>query len=156
MSMGMHGNNHPQGKRTVILMAVVCLVLHLLLIPVWTGYVFGDNLTEEARKIQELRKNLHKHHPDGSYANVSKPMVCGLPDVIRKIVADAGEIPVQQFGGVSPNVGGTSYLGTIIVLGFNPITRTWSLVEFIDKEWACIIANGIGVEAVTPSNSTDI
>ena len=152
----MHGNNHPQGKRTVILMAVVCLVLHLLLIPVWTGYVFGDNLTEEARKIQELRKNLHKHHPDGSYANVSKPMVCGLPDVIRKIVADAGEIPVQQFGGVSPNVDGTSYLGTIIVLGFNPITRTWSLVEFIDKEWACIIANGIGVEAVTPSNSTDI
>ena len=152
----MHGNNHPQGKRTVILMAVVCLVLHLLLIPVWTGYVFGDNLTEEARKIQELRKNLHKHHPDGSYANVSKPMVCGLPDVIRKIVSDAGEIPVQQFGGVSPNVDGTSYLGTIIVLGFNPITRTWSLVEFIDKEWACIIANGIGVEAVTPSNSTDI
>ena len=152
----MHGNNHPQGKRTVILMAVVCLVLHLLLIPVWTGYVFGDNLTEEARKIQELRKNLHKHHPDGSYANVSKPMVCGLPDVIRKIVSDAGEIPVQQFGGVSPNVDGTSYLGTIIVLGFNPITRTWALVEFIDKEWACIIANGIGVEAVTPSNSTDI
>ena len=152
----MHGNNHPQGKRTVILMAVVCLVLHLLLIPVWTGYVFGDNLTEEARKIQELRKNLHKHQPDGSYANVSKPMVCGLPDVIRKIVSDAGEIPVQQFGGVSPNVDGTSYLGTIIVLGFNPITRTWSLVEFIDKEWACIIANGIGVEAVTPSNSTDI
>ena len=152
----MHGNNHPQGKRTVILMAVVCLVLHLLLIPVWTGYVFGDNLTEEARKIQELRKNLHKHHPDGSYANVSKPMVCGLPDVIRKIVSAAGELPVQQFGGVSPNVDGTSYLGTIIVLGFNPITRTWSLVEFIDKEWACIIANGIGVEAVTPSNSTDI
>ena len=95
--MGMHGNNHPQGKRTVILMAVVCLVLHLLLIPVWTGYVFGDNLTEEARKIQELRKNLHKHHPDGSYANVSKPMVSGLTDVIRKIVSDAGEIPVQQF-----------------------------------------------------------
>ena len=152
----MNVDNIPLGMWTVILMVVVCLVLHLLLIPVWTGYVFGDNLTEEARKIQELRKNLHKHHPDGSYANVSKPMVCGLPDVIRKIVADAGEIPVQQFGGVSPNVGGTSYLGTIIVLGFNPITRTWSLVEFIDKEWACIIANGIGVEAVTPSNSTDI
>ena len=152
----MNEDKNPQGMRTVILMVVVCLVLHLLLIPVWTGYVFGDNLTEEARKIQELRKNLHKHHPDGSYANVSKPMVCGLPDVIRKIVSDAGEIPVQQFGGVSPNVDGTSYLGTIIVLGFNPITRTWSLVEFIDKEWACIIANGIGVEAVTPSNSTDI
>ena len=152
----MNEDKNPQGMRTVILMVVVCLVLHLLLIPVWTGYVFGDNLTEEARKIQELRKNLHKHHPDGSYANVSKPMVCGLPDVIRKIVSDAGEIPVQQFGGGSPNVGGTSYLGTIIVLGFNPITRTWSLVEFIDKEWACIIANGIGVEAVTPSNSTDI
>ena len=152
----MHGNNHPQGKRTVILMTVICVVLHLLLIPVWTGYALGDNLTEEARKIQELRKGLHKHLPDGSFANTSKPLVCDEPDVIRKIVSDAGEVPVQQFGGISPNIDGSKYLGTLVVLGFNPTTRTWSLVEFIDKEWACIIGNGIGIEAVRPINSSDI
>ena len=152
----MHGNNHPQGKRTVILMTVVCVVLHLLLIPVWTGYALGDNLPEEARKIQELRKGLHKHLPDGSFANTSKPLVCDEQDVIRKIVSDAGEVPVQQFGGISPNIDGSKYLGTLVVLGFNPSTRTWSLVEFIDKEWACIIGNGIGIEAVRPINSSDI
>ena len=35
MSQGMHGNNHPQGPRTVILMIVLCLFLHLILIPIW-------------------------------------------------------------------------------------------------------------------------
>ena len=43
MGMGMHGNNHPQGKRTVILMVVLCLFLHFLLIPIWMGLVFADS-----------------------------------------------------------------------------------------------------------------
>ena len=31
----MHGNNHPQGKRTVILMISLCVVLHFVVIPIW-------------------------------------------------------------------------------------------------------------------------
>lgn len=33
--MSMHGNNHPQGKRTVILMISLCVVLHFIVIPIW-------------------------------------------------------------------------------------------------------------------------
>ena len=31
----MHGNDHPQGKRTVILMIVLCVLLHFIIIPLW-------------------------------------------------------------------------------------------------------------------------
>ena len=31
----MHGNNHPQGKRTVILMISLCVFLHVIVIPIW-------------------------------------------------------------------------------------------------------------------------
>lgn len=35
MGQGMHGNDHPQGKRTVILMIVLCVLLHFIIIPLW-------------------------------------------------------------------------------------------------------------------------
>lgn len=151
----MHGNNHPQGKRTVILMIVLCILLHFLLIPVWMGLVFAQETTDQNTVVQELRKKVHKHHPNGSPANVSKPVVCATPNEIRKIVSEAGEIPVQQSGGISPDLSG-KYLGTVVVLGVNARTGTWSIVEFISTEWACIIANGLGIEAVVSNNSKDI
>lgn len=35
MGQGMHGNDHPQGKRTVILMIALCVILHFIVIPIW-------------------------------------------------------------------------------------------------------------------------
>tara|TARA_B100000575_G_C22936621_1_gene542428 strand:+ start:177 stop:803 length:627 start_codon:yes stop_codon:yes gene_type:complete len=35
MSQGMHGNNNPQGPRTVKLMIAICVILHFIIIPLW-------------------------------------------------------------------------------------------------------------------------
>jgi hypothetical protein len=44
---------------------------------------------------------------------------------------------------------------TVIAFGLNKDTGTWSLVEFINKDWACIIGNGKGANVVL-NNKKDI
>ena len=48
---------------------------------------------------------------------------------------------------VSPNLKGI-IIPTNVVFGMNIETGTWSLVEFINADWACIIANGTGAEVI--------
>ena len=37
---------------------------------------------------------------------------------------------------------------TVIAFGLNKDTGTWSLVEFINNDWACIIGNGKGANVI--------
>ena len=35
-----------------------------------------------------------------------------------------------------------------VVFGMNTNTNTWSIVEFINPDWACILANGVGADVL--------
>ena len=58
-----------------------------------------------------------------------------------------GEKPKMTMNNVSPNIK-SELLQTVVVFGMNTETETWSIVEFISPEWACILANGIGAEII--------
>jgi len=91
-------------------------------------------------------KLLHKHI-NGQPSSASKPIVCNHPDTIIQLVDKWGEKPRMTLGNVSPNSKG-NIIPTSVIFGMNPETGTWSLVEFINPDWACIIANGVNAEVV--------
>ena len=82
--------------------------------------------------------------------NSQKPVLCDTPDNIIDIIKSYDENPYLKFNGVSPSSDG-QYLKTIIILGFNKETESWSLVEFINDTTACIIGNGRGIQLVEQS-----
>ena len=91
--------------------------------------------------------SLHKHSRDGAVSNSLKPMVCDHPDVIINMMELLGEKPQMTMNNVSPNQDG-GVIKTIIAFGLNSDTGTWSLVEFINPDWACIIGNGKGANVI--------
>ena len=76
--------------------------------------------------------------------NAHNPVLCDKPDEIINIVKNWGELPYIKFEGVSPSEEGL-LLKTSVILGYNKETGTWSLVELISDEVACIIGNGKGI-----------
>ena len=48
---------------------------------------------------------------------------------------------------VAPNLK-SELLQTVVVFGMNTKTNTWSIVEFINPDWACILANGVGADII--------
>ena len=98
---------------------------------------------------QDLTK-LHKMFEEGEVANAQKPVVCQHPDYIVQVLTDEwGEQPIMTWNNVSVRENGM-LMKTTIAFGLNKETGTWSLVEFIDQDWACIIANGWGFTIFTP------
>ena len=87
--------------------------------------------------------SLHKHSREGAVSNSLKPMVCDHPDVIINMMELLGEKPQMTMNNVSPNQDG-GVIKTIIAFGLNSDTGTWSLVEFINPDWACIVGNNTG------------
>ena len=81
--------------------------------------------------------SLHKHSRDGAVSNSLKPMVCDHPDVIINMMEILGEKPQMTMNNVSPNQDG-GVIKTIIAFGLNSDTGTWSLVEFINPDWAVL------------------
>jgi hypothetical protein len=79
--------------------------------------------------------------------NAKKPVLCDTPDKIIEIIKSYDEHPYLKFDGVSPSSDG-QFLKTTIVLGYNKETKTWSLVEFVNENTACIIGNGRGMQLV--------
>ena len=97
---------------------------------------------------QDLTK-LHKMFEEGEVANAQKPVVCQHPDYIIQVLTDEwGEQPIMTWNNVSVRENGM-LMKTTIAFGLNKETGTWSLVEFIDEDWACFIGNGYGMEIFT-------
>ena len=97
---------------------------------------------------QDLTK-LHKMFEEGEVANAQKPVVCQHPDYIVQVLTDEwGEQPIMTWNNVSVRENGM-LMKTTIAFGLNKETRTWSMVEFIDEDWACFIGNGYGMEIFT-------
>tara|TARA_B100000073_G_scaffold323773_1_gene306129 strand:- start:381 stop:767 length:387 start_codon:yes stop_codon:yes gene_type:complete len=99
---------------------------------------------------QDLTK-LHKMFEEGEVANAQKPIVCQHPDYVVKVLTDEwGEQPIMTWNNVSVRENGM-LMKTTIAFGLNKETGTWSLVEFIDEDWACFVGNGWGLEIFSDS-----
>lgn len=97
---------------------------------------------------QDLTK-LHKMFEEGEVANAQKPVVCQHPDYVVQVLTDEwGEQPIMTWNNVSVRENGM-LMKTTIAFGLNKETGTWSMVEFIDEDWACFIGNGYGMEIFT-------
>ena len=106
-------------------------------------------LQSKSKEYLETQKKRLKYHKylDNELASASKPVVCNHPDTITELLVMWGEKPKMTMNNVSPNIK-SELLQTVVVFGMNIETGTWSIVEFVDPDWACILANGIGADVL--------
>ena len=114
--------------------------------------VIGSLLWGNPVKSQNLSL-LHKHDSKGETSNAWKPIMCENPDAITNLLNNMGEDPLMTMSNVSVGEKG-QLIKTVIAFGMNKKTGTWSLVEFLNKDWACVIGNGKGANVV--NNKKDI
>ena len=110
---------------------------------------FGEPASPE--HTHEGRLKYHKFL-DNELASATKPVVCNHPDTITQLLDAWGESPKMTMSNVSPNMQ-SEMLATVVVFGMNTNTNTWSIVEFINPDWACILANGVGAEVLINSQN---
>ena len=108
-----------------------------------------EHLQSKSKEYLETQKERLKYHKylDNELASASKPVVCNHPDTITELLVMWGESPKMTMNNVSPNIK-SELLQTVVVFGMNIETGTWSIVEFVDPDWACILANGIGADVL--------
>ena len=108
-----------------------------------------EHLTNKSEEYVERHKERLKYHKflNNELASASKPVVCNHPDTITDLLDMWGEKPKMTMSNVSPNLK-SEMLATVVVFGMNTNTNTWSIVEFISPDWACILANGVGAEVL--------
>ena len=108
-----------------------------------------EHLTNKSEEYIERHKERLKYHKflNNELASASKPVVCNHPDTITELLVMWGESPKMTMNNVSPNIK-SELLQTVVVFGMNIETGTWSIVEFVDPDWACILANGIGADVL--------
>ena len=108
-----------------------------------------EHLQSKSKEYLETQKKLLKYHKylDNELASASKPVVCNHPDTITELLVMWGESPKMTMNNVSPNIK-SELLQTVVVFGMNIETGTWSIIEFVDPDWACILANGIGADVL--------
>ena len=108
-----------------------------------------EHLQSKSKEYLETQKKRLKYHKylDNELASASKPVVCNHPDTITELLFMWGESPKMPMNNVSPNIK-SELLQTVVVFGMNIETGTWSIVEFVDPDWACILANGIGADVL--------
>ena len=83
--------------------------------------------------------------------NSKKPISCGTPEKMKDIVGGQfGELPYFQGEGLAPAVDGRQFIKTTVVISVNLETTTFSIIEFINPELACIIGGGRGFQFNTP------
>ena len=115
----------------------------------WGKPASPEHLTNKSEEFIEAHKERLKYHKflDNELASASKPVVCNHPDTITQLLDAWGESPKMTMSNVSPNLK-SEMLATVVVFGMNTKTNTWSIVEFINPDWACILANGVGAEVL--------
>ena len=108
-----------------------------------------EHLQSKSKEYLETQKKRLKYHKylDNELASAAKPVVCNHPDTITELLVMWGESPKMTMNNVSPNIK-SELLQTVVVFGMNIETGTWSIVEFVDPDWACILANGIGADVL--------
>ena len=114
--------------------------------------IIGSLFWGEPAKSENLSL-LHKHDSKGETSNAWKPIMCENPKSITDLLSNMGEDPLMTMQNISVGEKG-QLIKTVIAFGMNKETGTWSLVEFLNNDWACIIGNGKGANVV--NNKKDI
>ena len=67
------------------------------------------------------------------------------------------ELPYIQGDGLAAATDGIQFINTQVIVSINPETRTFSVVEIINPQLACVIAGGENVRIVIkPSEKTKV
>ena len=119
----MHGNNHPQGKRTVILMIVLCIFLHFLLIPVWMGLVFADSF---------LKGPMY-----------TKVVTCDTFDNMSDRMVKADQFPFLWADGNSLRPDGNA-LNSTFIIAYDNKEKRWTILETFTGPTGALIACVLG------------
>lgn len=104
-----------------------------------------------------LTTSVYAEHEKNTY-NSQKPVTCMTPQQMLEVVSGAfNEVPYIQGDGLAAATDGFQFINTQIVVSINPETRTFSVVELINPELACVIAGGENVRIViNPSEKTKV
>ena len=127
----------------------VIIVLAIIGSLFWGKPASPEHLTNKSEEFIEIQKERLKYHKylDNELASATKPIVCNHPDTITELLTMWGESPKMTLNNVSPNLK-SEMIGTVVVFGMNTKTNTWSIVEFVNPDWACILANGVGADII--------
>ena len=104
-----------------------------------------------------LTTSAYAEHEKNTY-NSQKPVSCNTVEVVTNLIGGQfGELPYMQADGLAAAVDGGKFIKTQIVVALNLETNTFSVVEIINPQLACIIAGGNNFRFVTPpSTKTNI
>tara|TARA_B100000424_G_scaffold246098_1_gene217496 strand:- start:627 stop:992 length:366 start_codon:yes stop_codon:yes gene_type:complete len=104
-----------------------------------------------------LTTSAYAEHEKNTY-NSQKPVTCMTPQQMLGIVSGKfNEIPYIQGDGLAAATDGIQFINTQVIVSINPKTRTFSVVEIINPQLACVIAGGENVRIVIkPSEKTKV
>ena len=84
----------------------------------------------------------YAEHEKNTY-NSQKPVSCTTTEKMKDLVGGQYlELPYMQGDGIAPAVDGQQFIKTQIVVAVNLETKTFSVVEIINPQLACIIGGG--------------
>ena len=86
--------------------------------------------------------------------NSYKPVACSTPDKIIDIVDKTFlEKPYMEGKGIAAAADGKTFISTQVYIGINLETQTFSIVELINPNLACIIGAGTGFRFIQGNGS---
>ena len=89
-----------------------------------------------------LTTSAYAEHEKNTY-NSQKPVSCNTVENVTNLIGGQfGELPYMQGDGLAAAIDGQQFIKTQIVLAVNLETNTFSVVEIINPQLACIIAGG--------------
>ena len=75
--------------------------------------------------------------------NSQKPVACMTTDKMKSLIGEKyGEMPYMQGDGIAPATDGQQFIKTTVVVAINLETKSFSIVEIINPDLACIVASG--------------
>ena len=104
-----------------------------------------------------LTTSAYAEHEKNTY-NSQKPVTCMSPQEMLAIVSKRfKEVPYMHGDGLAAATDGFQFINTQVVISINPETKTFSVVELINPELACVIAGGENIRiVVNPSEKTKV
>ncbi len=95
----------------------------------------------------------HEGVPDAEW--VQKPVQCSSHETVISTTAQFGEKPVIVMHGKTMNTTGV-LTDSKIVISYNEETKSWTLVEFLNPQVACILNSGEGMEFIVLDKGTQL
>ena len=77
--------------------------------------------------------------------------------VLAVVSGKFNEVPYMQGDGLAAATDGVQFINTQVIVSINPETKTFSVVELLSPELACVIAGGENIRVVVnPSEKTKV